>query len=251
MKLSVASPAYNEAAGIEKVVRRWLEYLETSPQFQDFEVIVCNDGSRDETGTILDGLARDLPALHPIHHAVNKGAAAALATAIASSSGDWVLLLDADGQFPIENLPRLWHMIEQTGADAVIGFRAKKEDTVFARFGSWASGFLCSRMYGRRLKDFNSALKLVRGSLLRALALEAKGLNYSTDISGKLLEFGPAVKVVETEAIHVPRRTGRSSRTFMRSAWHRFLFVCYLAFRRFLQSRRVLQSPQDLPTKRS
>src|SRR5215510_11559599 len=128
MKLSVASPAYNEAVGVEKVVRRWLEYLETSPQFRDFEVILCNDGSRDDTGAILDGLARDFPALHPIHHAINKGAAAALATAIASSSGDWVLLLDADGQFPIENLPGLWQVVEQTGADAVIGFRTKKED---------------------------------------------------------------------------------------------------------------------------
>jgi hypothetical protein len=55
---------------------------------------------------------------------------------------------------------------------------------------------------------------------------------------------------VETEAIHVPRRTGRSSRTLIRGAWHRFLFVCYLALRRFLQYQRVLQAPQDVATKR-
>jgi dolichol-phosphate mannosyltransferase len=205
---------------------------------------VCNDGSRDDTGAILDNLSRVFPPLRPVHHAVNQGAAAALTTAIANSSGDWVLLLDADGQFPIENLPRLWQVIEQTGADAAIGVRTKKEDTLFARFGSWGSGSLCNYIYGRRLKDFNSALKLVRGSLLRSLTLEAKGLNYSTEISGRLLEFGPTVTIAETEAIHVPRRSGRSSRTFIRSAAHRFLFVCYLAFRRFLQSRGVLTRPR-------
>jgi dolichol-phosphate mannosyltransferase len=250
MKISVACPAYNEAAGVESVIRGWLEYLERSPQFHTFEIIVCNDGSHDDTGRILDRLMHDFPALRPVHHAVNKGAAAALATAIVNTSGDWVLLLDADGQFPIENLPRLWQALDETAADVAIGYRTKKEDTLFARFGSWASGSLCSGIYGRPLKDFNSALKLVRGSLLRDLVLEAKGLNYSTEISGKLLEFGPAVRIVETEAIHLPRRTGRSSRTLIRGAWHRFLFVCYLALRRFLQYQRVLQAPQDVATKR-
>jgi glycosyltransferase involved in cell wall biosynthesis len=233
------------------VVRRWIEYLQNSPQVQAFEVIVCNDGSRDETGRILDCLMLEFPTLRPVHHAVNKGAAAALTTAITHSSGEWVLLLDADGQFPIENLPRLWQAVVQADADVAIGYRTKKEDTFFARFGSWASGALCGCIYGRRLKDFNSALKLVRGPLLRALILEAKSLNYSTEISGKLLELGQAVNIVETEAIHVPRHAGQSSRTLIHSAWHRFLFVCYLALRRFLQSQKVLQAPQDLPTMRS
>jgi glycosyltransferase involved in cell wall biosynthesis len=61
--------------------------------------------------------------LNAVHHRVNQGAAAALTSAIAHSTGDWVLLLDADGQFPIENLPRLWRAVEQAGADAAIGYR--------------------------------------------------------------------------------------------------------------------------------
>jgi dolichol-phosphate mannosyltransferase len=246
--LSIACPAYNEAAGINDVVRRWIDYVQQSRPLHDCEVIICNDGSRDGTGQILDCLHLQFPMVKPVHHAVNKGAAAALTTAIAHSTGDWVLLLDADGQFPIENLPRLWAAIADAGADAAIGYRPKKEDTRFARFGSWASGFLCGCIYGRQLKDFNSALKLVRGPLLRSLTLEAKGLNYSTEISGRLLELGPAVTIVEIEGIHVPRRTGRSSRALVRGAWHRFLFVGYLACRRFLQSQHVLQPPQDVST---
>ena len=224
------------------MVERWIAFLLTSHDLTDFEVVVCNDGSRDDTGKILDALARRHPYLRPIHHDVNQGAAAALATAIAHSTGDWILLLDADGQFPIENWPRLWNAVSESGADAAVGFRRKKEDSPFARFGSWASGFLCGFIYRRRLQDFNSALKLVRGPLLRSLHLEAKGLNYSTEISAKLLELGPAVKVVETEALNEPRRWGRSSRSLVRSAWHRFLFVGYLAYRRFLQSQKVLKT---------
>jgi glycosyltransferase involved in cell wall biosynthesis len=249
-RLSIACPAYNEATGINDVVRRWIDYLQHWRELHDFEVIICNDGSSDGTDRILECLHQQFPMVKPVHHAVNKGAAAALTTAIAHSTGDWVLLLDADGQFPIENLPRLWTAITDADADAAIGYRPRKEDTPFARLGSWASGYLCGCIYGRQLKDFNSALKLVRGPLLRSLTLEAKGLNYSTEVSGRLLELGAAVKIVETEGIHVPRRTGHSSRALVRGAWHRFLFVCYLGCRRFLQSQHVLQPPQDASTHR-
>jgi dolichol-phosphate mannosyltransferase len=244
MRLSIACPAYNEAAGIAEVIQDWMDFLPTIREITGFEVVVCNDGSRDATGSILDSLSRSCPSLKLVHHAVNQGAAAALATAITHSTGDWVLLLDADGQFPIENWQRLWKAVSESGADAAIGYRPKKEDTIVARWGAWARGFLCSCICGHRLQDFNSALKLVRGPLLRSLHLEARGLNYSTEISAKLLELRPAVKLVETEAVHLPRRSGRSSRTLVRSAWHRLLFVAYLAYRRFLQSQKVLRTPQ-------
>ncbi len=75
--LSVASPAYNEAEGIERVVRQWLEYLRGIPQLEHFEIVVCNDGSRDDTGSILDRVAAEMPELRPIHSPRNRGAGAA------------------------------------------------------------------------------------------------------------------------------------------------------------------------------
>ena len=55
--LSIAAPAYNEAEGIESVVRQWIDYLKGLPAIERFEVVVCNDGSRDDTGAILDRIA--------------------------------------------------------------------------------------------------------------------------------------------------------------------------------------------------
>src|SRR5690349_8059314 len=68
MRLSIACPAYNEAAGIREVVEHWMEFLPTIPDLADFEVVVCNDGSRDDTGAILDALALRYPSLKPVHH---------------------------------------------------------------------------------------------------------------------------------------------------------------------------------------
>ena len=70
-KLSLVLPAHNEAENIEAVVRRALEVL---PQVvSDFEIIVVDDGSRDETAEIVDRLATEEPRVRAVHHGVNRG----------------------------------------------------------------------------------------------------------------------------------------------------------------------------------
>lgn len=235
--VSLAAPAYNEAAGIEEVVSAWARYLTARCRPGQFEIVVCNDGSRDETGVILDRLAASIPELRPVHHARNQGAAAALTTAIRHTSKDWVLLIDSDGQFPVENLERLF---PGDGMDAVIGVRPQKQDSAFARFGSALSGTLCNWLCGTRYRDFNCALKLVRGTLLRSLHLEAKGLNYSGEITARLIERG--VRLAEAEVTHQARQRGKSSANG-RAVLHRLLFVAYIGFRQFLLRSEVLQRP--------
>ena len=140
IKLSVAAPAYNEAEGIEAVVTEWHTFLSTCDDVAEFEIVICNDGSKDRTGEILDRLTLPFPNLRPLHFAQNQGAAAALNHAIAATHGDWVLLLDSDGQFPIENLTDMLAAVRRSNAKAAIGIRQKK-DVPFARFGSWPAGW--------------------------------------------------------------------------------------------------------------
>jgi len=237
--VSVAAPAYNEAAQLRPLIEEWLTFLGARYAGDAYEIVVCDDGSRDDTWNVLSDLARVHPAVKPVRHAVNQGAAAALATAIAHTTKDWVLLLDADGQYPIENLERFAQALERDDSPAFIGARPRKADGMVARFGSWASGWLCNRFHGTRYRDFNCALKLVDGALLRSLVLEAKGLNYSTEISSKILERG--VRMREVEILHAPRRGGRSSRTLVRGSVQRFLFVALIGVRQLLFKLQVLQ----------
>ena len=234
--LSVAAPAYNEAEGIEAVLGDWHRFLSAHKDLADFEIVICNDGSRDRTGDILDRMTLPCPQLRPIHFAANQGAAAALNAAIAATRGDWVLLMDSDGQFAIENLTDMLAALRRTGgltSDglAAIGIRQKK-DAAFAQFGSWASGLVCNLVHGSRLQDFNSAFKLVHGPTLRSLGLEAKGMNYSTEVTSRLLERG--IVPVEVRIEHRPRVAGTSHMKLMRGAAHRFLFVAYIALRQLL-----------------
>jgi len=236
-KLSLAAPAFNEGAGIEAVTEDWVMYLRRQPAVRAFEIVICDDGSRDDTGAILDALAQRYPEVRPVHHRANQGAAAALTTAIGHTTGDWVLLIDSDGQFPISNLPAMLAAMGQN--EAVIGARMAKQDSVFTRLGSSLSGSLCNWFHGTHYRDFNSAFKLVRGAALRALPLEAKGLNYSGEITSKLLERGIAPAEVGIE--HRVRERGASSARRVRTAADRLLFVLYVGFRQFLIRARVLQ----------
>ena len=243
-KLSVAAPAYNEAEGIEPLVTSWLAYLRQAKLADEFEIVVCNDGSKDRTRELMDDLARSNPEFKPVHHNVNQGAAAALTTAIHHTSGEWVLLIDSDGQFPIENLPRMLSAAVAEKAAAVVGVRARKEDSGFTRFGSAVSGWLCNFFHGTHYRDFNCALKLIDGRLVRSLHLEAKGLNYSGEVMSKLLEQG--TQLAEVEVLHSKRTHGVSSAKALKGARDRFLFVMYIGLRQLLLRAQVLQRPQSL-----
>lgn len=241
-RISLAAPAYNEAEGIVAVVEAWIAHLRGHPRIEAFEIVICNDGSKDNTGPVLDSLAAKHPEMRPVHFAVNQGAAAALANAIRNTQLDWVLLIDSDGQFPIENVDPAMEAVQQSGARAVIGVRERKADSLAARFGTWSSGWLCNRFHGTKLRDFNSAFKLLDGGLVRSLSLEAKGLNYSTDVTSRVLEHG--VAFAEIPVTHSKRLTGTSSMKVVRGAIHRFLFVGMVGYRQLLFKWNVLQRPK-------
>ena len=237
--ISVAAPAYNEAEGIEQVLLKWIEYLKQVPNLRTFEIVICNDGSVDKTGEILDALAKRYPVVRPVHLAKNKGAALALATAIRQTKCDWILVTDSDGQYPIETVSSMIAAVERDGSLAASGVRLRKADTPFTKFGSKASNTLCNTFHDTDYQDFTCSFKLVDGNLLRNMPLEARGLNYSLEISSRLIEYG--VKMLEVDVQHQARLTGRSSSQNIQAAWNRLLFVLYIGFRQFLIQQGVLK----------
>ena len=239
ISLSIAAPAYNEEDSIEEVIDSWIKFLLRQKSFiKKFEIVICNDGSSDATYSILNKLAHKYKQIRPIHLIQNQGAASALSIAISNTKNDWILLLDSDGQFPIENFSLLWDALEKSKAYSAIGIRRKK-DSLFTRFGSYSSGFLCNIFHNSKIKDFNCALKLSWGPLLRSFNLEAKGMNYSTEITSSILRA--KVNLVQVLCIHTQRIGGKSKMKLFRDALHRFLFVLFLGIKIFLVSIKVLR----------
>lgn len=240
--LSIAAPAYNEADCLLEVVNSWTNYLDQNSIIGDYEIIICNDGSTDDTGLILNNLAKNNPKIKVIHFINNVGAAAALKSAIKNTQMELVFLLDSDGQFPISNFKAMLNKMVKSKCEAVIGIR-KKKATIKERFGSYSSGLVANLVFKSKLNDFNSACKLVTGDVLRGLSLEAIGMNYSTEITARLLEN--KVSINEINIVHKQRLGGNSKMNFVKGGRDRLLFLLYLWFRSSLIKRKIIMRLDD------
>lgn len=130
VSLSVVVPAYNEQERIVSTLRRTLEYL--AEQHPDSEVVVVDDGSRDETAARVEELAADEPRLSLIVLPENRGKGAAVRTGVLAARGERILFMDADLSTPIEELEKLEPFLDE-GYDVVIGSRGLAESDIRER----------------------------------------------------------------------------------------------------------------------
>jgi dolichol-phosphate mannosyltransferase len=154
----VVMPAYNEADCIEAVVREWVSAVGL--------LIVVNDGSRDQTGEILDRLATQLPLLRVIHQK-NAGHGAALLTGYAAAIETglpWVFQTDSDGQFQAADFRLLWNLREKSGF--LLGRRASRSDHIVRTWLSALHARLLRVLFGLRLADPNVPFRLMRAEVL-------------------------------------------------------------------------------------
>lgn len=232
ISVSVAAPAYNEADGIKQTLDEWLQFLQGAPWVANYEIVIADDGSTDDTARVVSSLDVNGDFVKLVSLDRNRGAGVALRAAIRATEMDWVLLLDSDGQFAIEDSTLLYDELIRTGADIVVGSRrTKKEDRLLLRLGSRASAALSASAAKRADLDLNSALKLGRGEVMRALNLEARHLNYSSDVTLKGLEAGAVV--VGVSVGHRSRESGKSSAAPLRDGFARIIFTAYSLLRAF------------------
>ncbi len=127
MKLSILIPVYNEAATVSVALRRVFDVNYPC----EVEVVVVDDGSTDGTAAQLDAL--DDPRARLVRHPVNRGKGAAIRTAAATATGDYLIICDADLEYAPEEIPRLLAPVLAGAATVVYGTRT---------FGSSRSGDL-------------------------------------------------------------------------------------------------------------
>ena len=186
---SVIVPAYNEGAAIADVVRRLRAVAAWG------EIIVIDDGSSDETACHATAAGATV-----VRHPYNKGNGAAVKTGIRRASGEWVLILDADGQHAPEDAPRLLpHLGEY---DLVVGARSRdSQATVTRRIGNDVLNALASYLAGRSIPDLTSGFRAARRRyLLEFLHLLPNGFSTPTTTTLSFLRAGYNVRFEPVEA---------------------------------------------------
>ena len=202
--VSVCMPAYNEEANLPGMITDVVAVM--TERFDDFEVVVTNDGSKDRTGEVLRELALKYPQLRPVDHEVNQGYGAAVFTALSSASKDVLFFTDSDRQFILEEIDLLAERLNE--AEMVVGYRSPRRDP-FTRvlFGhGWSS--LVTLLFGYTARDIDCAFKLLRRHTFNAVApsINSRGATFSAE--WLVLSKRAGYTFAEVAVSHLPRRAG-------------------------------------------
>ena len=208
-RLSYFFPAHNEEANLAGLVEEALVALPAIAE--TFEIIAVNDGSKDRTATIADGLAAAHPdVVRAVHHPTNLGYGAALRSGLAAARYELVAFTDGDRQFRVADLSRLTERLAAADApDVVVGFRIKRADPLIRTIYAKAYRLANRLLFGLRVTDVDCAAKLFRREALDGLRVESGGAFFSAELLIKLRAAGRSV--VEVGVPHYPRTAGSAT----------------------------------------
>ena len=202
-KLSIIIPLYNEEECINELYKRIKKAIDTQPK--DYEIIMVDDGSTDNTYSLLSELNSKDKKIRVIKLRQNFGQTPAISAGIEFASGNIIITMDGDLQNDPEDILDMLEKLDE-GYDVVSGWRVKRYDKLITRkIPSMVANFLLSWATGTKLHDYGCSLKVYRASVLKPLHL------YS-----EMHRFIPAFcafiggKVTEMKVKHHPRVYGTS-----------------------------------------
>lgn len=198
--VSVIIPAYDEEKGIAGV-------LDDLKALDDhYEVIVVNDGSGDNTAEVVERF----PHVKLLSHEYNRGYGAALKTGILASSGGLIVITDADGTYPNEQIPDLVRTMNEGGCAMVVGARNAKNAKIplIRKPAKWFITALANYLSGIRIPDLNSGLRVMDKSVVnKFMNILPDGFSFTTTITLAMLTSGYEVKY---RSVQYFKREGKS-----------------------------------------
>ena len=187
LKLSILIPAYNEEATVGVAVKRLLDVRYPC----DIELVIVNDGSVDDTMGALSGI--DDPRVMLAEHPVNRGKGAAVRTAAAKATGDYMLVFDADLEYSADDILSMLKPVQRGDAEVVYGVRkfgASTAHSFWFVIGNRVNTFTANALFNTWISDLHTCLKLMPLSLFRELPVKENGFGLDTEVTAMLLARG-------------------------------------------------------------
>lgn len=204
LDISVVVPLYNEAESLPELVA-WIDRVARDNALS-YEIIMVDDGSSDDSWSVIESLKADYPAVRAIGFARNYGKSAALYVGFEAAEGEVVFTMDADLQDSPDEIPAMRRMILDEGYDLVSGWKKKRYDPIGKRWPSKFFNFTARLVSGIRLHDFNCGLKAYRRRVVKAVEVYGEMHRYIPILAKHAGFRRIGEKVVE----HHERKYGRS-----------------------------------------
>ncbi len=187
MKLSILMPAYNEAATVGLAIKRVLDVHYPC----DVELVVVDDGSLDNTSEVLSSIGDSRLVIGK--HSVNQGKGAAVRTAAAMATGDYLVVFDADLEYTPEDILNLLAPVRRGDAKVAYGVRTFGASTAHSFWfviGNRVNTFTANALFNTWISDLHTCLKLMPVQLFRELPVKENGFGLDTEITAHLLARG-------------------------------------------------------------
>jgi len=202
-ELSVVAPLYNESQNVQPLVDWILEAL--AGHAGSYEVILVDDGSRDDTWERIAHAASVHPQVHGLRLGRNVGQTAAMMAGFDHARGQVVVSLDGDLQNDPRDIPMMVAKLDE-GYDLVCGWRQRRQDKLILRkVPSWVANRIIRRLTGVQITDNGCSLKAYRRDLLDRISLYAEQHRFIPALSASV-----GARITELPVRHHARRFGES-----------------------------------------
>jgi len=202
MDISVVVPLFNEEDSLTELTE-WIDRVMRDHNFS-YEVILVDDGSRDNSWNVIEKLSENNQNLKGIKFRRNYGKSAALNSGFAASQGNVVITMDADLQDSPDEIPELYMMVIEGGYDLVSGWKKKRHDPFIKNFTSKFYNWTTRKMSGIKLHDFNCGLKAYKKVVVKTV-----------DVYGEMHRYIPVIakwagfsSIGEKVVVHQKRKFG-------------------------------------------
>ncbi|MCX8038523.1 MAG: glycosyltransferase family 2 protein [Candidatus Sumerlaeia bacterium] len=213
--VTVVLPAYNEAETIALTIRN-LRRL-----YPDYEVLVVDDGSGDDTAQIAEREGARV-----IRNRINRGYGAALKQGMRKAAGDLIVFMDADGQHDPADVARLVEALKD--CDMVIGARSPEDQVAIRKPGKWLLSVAAEFLAGQHIPDINSGFRAFRRKeALRFLPFLPNGFSLTTTLTLAMLKDGCIVDYVPIRV--APRAGGKSRVRYVKDGIRTLLLISRIA----------------------
>jgi glycosyltransferase involved in cell wall biosynthesis len=203
--LSIFFPAYNDSGTIASLV---ITALRTARELtSDFEVIVVNDGSADNTAAILDELARTYPQVRVVHHERNRGYGGALRTGFATATRELVFYTDGDAQYDPAEMTLLWRRFDDR-TDLVNGYKISRSDPLHRIVIGRVYHHTVKLLFGLKVRDVDCDFRMMRRAIFDKVHLEKNSGVICLEMMKKITDAG--FLIAEVPVHHYHRAFGKS-----------------------------------------
>lgn len=211
IEISVVAAAHNEQDNLPTLVDEIVAALD--PLDMEYEIVVVDDGSTDDTPNVLDTLLKAQPRLRAIRMLdtppnSGHGQSAAFYAGFRAAHGNLIVPIDGDLQNDPADIPAMIVLLKEKNADLVQGDRsAARKDNLVRRVTSFVGRLFRRWLLGDTIRDTGCSLRVMKREIALALPLEFRGIHRFIPVTARQLGYN----VIETPVRHRPRTAGRTN----------------------------------------